>query len=87
MVGSTSTGVARRRTSTLAAAFVVAGKDLRQRLRDRSAYLVGIVAPFALAAIFSTMNMNPTVHGDFVLVDEDRSAISESFRTGAPAAI
>ena len=33
-------------------AFVIAGKDLRQRLRDRSAFLVAFVVPFVLAAIF-----------------------------------
>ncbi|MGC9974353.1 MAG: ABC transporter permease, partial [Gaiellaceae bacterium] len=31
------------------AAFLITAKDLRQRLRDRSAFLVGIVAPLALA--------------------------------------
>jgi ABC-2 type transport system permease protein len=35
------------------AALLIALKDLRQRLRDRSAYLWGIVAPLGLAAIFS----------------------------------
>lgn len=33
------------------AALVVAGKELRQRLRDRSVYIIGFVAPFALASI------------------------------------
>ena len=34
-------------------ALLILGKDLRQRLRDRSALLVAIVVPLALAAIFS----------------------------------
>ncbi|MFH1329124.1 MAG: ABC transporter permease [Actinomycetota bacterium] len=37
------------------AALRIALKDLRQRLRDRSAYLWGIVAPLGLAAIFSLL--------------------------------
>jgi ABC-2 type transport system permease protein len=32
-------------------ALVIAGKDLRQRLRDRTALLVGVVAPLALAGL------------------------------------
>ncbi|MCZ7527468.1 MAG: ABC transporter permease [Acidimicrobiia bacterium] len=35
------------------AALVVASKDLRQRLRDRSAFVVGIVAPLVLATLIS----------------------------------
>lgn len=35
------------------AALLIAWKDIRQRLRDRSAYLWGIVAPLGLATIFS----------------------------------
>ena len=34
-------------------ALVVAAKDLRQRLRDRSALIMGVVAPLLLAAIIS----------------------------------
>ena len=33
-------------------AWTIAAKDLRERLRDRSAYIVGIVAPLAMALIF-----------------------------------
>ena len=32
-------------------ALLVAGKDLRQRLRDRSALVIAFVAPFVLASI------------------------------------
>ncbi len=35
------------------AAFDIALKDLRQKVRDRSALLISVVAPFALAALFS----------------------------------
>ena len=36
-------------------ALLVAAKDLRQRLRDRSALLVAVVAPLGLAVIFSQL--------------------------------
>lgn len=35
------------------AAAAIAGKDLRRRIRDRSAILIGLILPFALAGIFS----------------------------------
>ncbi len=35
------------------AAFAIAGKDLRQRLRDRSAIVVGILAPVVIAGLMS----------------------------------
>jgi ABC-2 type transport system permease protein len=35
------------------AAFVIAGKDLRQRFRDRSAIVLGVVAPILIAALMS----------------------------------
>jgi len=35
------------------AAFVIARKDLRQRFRDRSAIVIGIVAPIVIAALMS----------------------------------
>jgi ABC-2 type transport system permease protein len=37
------------------AAFDIALKDLRQKVRDRSALLLAVVAPFALAALFSVI--------------------------------
>lgn len=35
------------------AAFVIARKDLRQRFRDRSAIVLGVVAPVVIAALMS----------------------------------
>jgi ABC-2 type transport system permease protein len=35
------------------AAFVIAGKDLRQRFRDRSAFVIAVVAPVVIAALMS----------------------------------
>ena len=34
-------------------AFVIAGKDLRQRFRDRSAFVIAVVAPVVIAALMS----------------------------------
>jgi ABC-2 type transport system permease protein len=66
----------------LRAAFTIAAKDLRQRLRDRSAYVVGVVAPLALAAIFSFV-FNPIENFEFsarfVVVDEDGGQVARLF--------
>ena len=35
------------------AALHIAAKDLKQRIRDRSAFMLGILAPLGLAFIFS----------------------------------
>lgn len=47
----------------MGAAWTIARKDLKQRLRDRSAYIVGIVAPLGLALVFGFV-LNPL--SDFV---------------------
>jgi ABC-2 type transport system permease protein len=63
-------------------ALVIAGKDLRQRVRDRSAMVVAFVAPIALASIISAaFGSSPGLdfHATFVVVDHDRSALSEAF--------
>lgn len=63
-------------------ALLVAGKDLRQRLRDKSAFLYGIVAPLGLAFIFSFV-FNPidssTYKADAVIVDQDRGPLAAAF--------
>ena len=64
------------------AAFVIGLKDLRQRLRDRSAYIVGILAPLALVLI-----LNATLGGAnqdsfgfrFAVVDQDGGPVAASF--------
>jgi ABC-2 type transport system permease protein len=63
-------------------ALLIAGKDLRQRLRDRSAVMIAFVVPLGLAFVF-----NATLGGiasggtafTYAVVDEDRSAVSEVF--------
>jgi ABC-2 type transport system permease protein len=37
------------------AAWLICAKDLRSRLRDRSAVLIGIVVPLGLAFIFNSI--------------------------------
>ncbi|NOY54808.1 MAG: ABC transporter permease [Actinobacteria bacterium] len=63
-------------------ALLIAGKDLRRRLRDRSAYIVGIIAPLGLAAIFSFV-FNPIASTHFAatfgVVDQDGGEIAAAF--------
>ncbi len=62
------------------AALRIALKDLRQRLRDRSAIMLGLVAPLGLAFIFSLIIPQPA---DFTVslgvVDEDGGPIAAAF--------
>jgi ABC-2 type transport system permease protein len=58
-------------------AIVIAEKDLRQRLRDRSAFVLGFVAPFVIAALMNfAFRDAERFHADLGLVDADRSALS-----------
>jgi len=64
------------------AALTIAAKDLAQRVRDRSAIMLGIVAPLGLAFIFGLII--PDMSGDSFdvnvgVVDQDRGAISAAF--------
>jgi len=63
------------------AALTIAGKDLRQRLRDRSAIMLAIVVPLVLAAIFSMLFGPSATPREFryAIVDGDRSEISQGF--------
>jgi ABC-2 type transport system permease protein len=62
--------------------WTIASKDLKLRLRDRSALVVGVIAPLGLAAIFSSI-FNPIEDFDFsatyAVVDEDRGPVAEQF--------
>ena len=64
-------------------AFIIAGKDLRQRLRDRSAILLGVIAPFGLAAILGTLlptGEETTTHVHrYAVVDQDRGPVARTF--------
>ncbi len=66
----------------MSTAWTIATKDLRERLRDRSAYIMGIVAPLALALIFG-FALNPLKNYEFsatyAVVDLDGSEVSRLF--------
>lgn len=67
----------------MGAAFRIAGKDLKLRVRDRSAFILGILAPLVLAYIFYLV-FGPATSGEglgltYGLVDEDGSEISAAF--------
>jgi ABC-2 type transport system permease protein len=65
-----------------AAAITIAEKDLRQRLRDRTALLIGILLPFALASILS-LTLGGVAEGDLDLriglVDLDEGVAANGF--------
>lgn len=65
----------------MGAALVVAGKDLRQRLRDRTAYIVGIVAPLVLAGLISLAfgRSGLDFSATFAVVDEDGGQLARAF--------
>jgi ABC-2 type transport system permease protein len=64
------------------AAIVIALKDLSQRIRDKSAILLGLVAPLGLAFIFSAIIPDATASSFDIhvgIVDNDHAAISAGF--------
>lgn len=64
------------------AALLIAAKDLRQRLRDRSAIMVAFVVPLGLAFVFDATLGGISTTGTafrYGVVDEDRSRISAVF--------
>ena len=63
-------------------AFLIAVKDLRQRLRDRSALLVTIVAPLGLAIVFSQLiGSAAEFHAKWVVADLDGGRLALALRT------
>ncbi|MFI7063666.1 ABC transporter permease [Kribbella sp. NPDC050124] len=64
------------------AAIVIAAKDLRQRFRDRSALILGFVAPVAVAALMSfAFSSVESFHADIALADNDRGQIASALRS------
>ncbi|MFI5623653.1 ABC transporter permease [Nocardioides sp. NPDC051685] len=62
-------------------ALQIAAKDLRQRVRDRSAFVLAIVVPFVLTAIFSLLfgpAATPRAFA-YAVVDQDHTAVSRTF--------
>ena len=63
------------------AAFSIAAKDLRQRLRDRSAPLIAFVVPMGLAAVLSLVlgGTDDEVTFDYAVLDQDRGRVAQAF--------
>jgi ABC-2 type transport system permease protein len=71
------------------AAISIATKDLRSMVRDRSAIIIGIVAPFALAALFSVIlgGLEEGFEARWGFVDLDHGPIATALREGPVDAI
>jgi len=63
------------------AALIIAGRILRQRLRDRSAIVFAIVTPLGLAVAFSFLIPNDFTdyHTHFVVVNQDGGHVAQTF--------
>jgi ABC-2 type transport system permease protein len=61
-------------------ALLIAAKDLRQRLRDRSIILFAVLAPLGLALIFSMLLRGASsFHADYVVTDLDGGSLATTF--------
>lgn len=70
------------------AALLIAAKDLRQRLRDRSVLIFAVIAPAGLAAIFSLLLGNVTdFHGRYVVADLDHGQMAAVLRQDVLASL
>ncbi|HEV3462922.1 MAG TPA: ABC transporter permease [Actinomycetota bacterium] len=64
-------------------ALLVAGKDLRQRLRDRSALVIAFVAPFLLASIIGlAFGGDSAFTATYAVADADRGPVATGFTDG-----
>jgi ABC-2 type transport system permease protein len=65
-------------------ALAIAAKDLRQKVRDRSAIILSVVAPLALAFLFSTMIPagSDTFDATYAVVDLDGGPIARALVDG-----
>jgi ABC-2 type transport system permease protein len=62
------------------AALAIALKDLRLRLRDRSAFVIGIVAPLSLAFILQlVVGGSDDFQADYAVVDDDGGPVAAEF--------
>jgi ABC-2 type transport system permease protein len=65
------------------AALVIAAKDLRQKIGDRSALMVALLAPLGLAFLFSTMIPSQDgFHTTYAVVDLDGGPLAQGLRAG-----
>ena len=70
------------------AALVIAAKDLRQKIRDRSAIIISVLAPFVLAALFSMMiPSQDTFHASYAVADLDGGSIAKALVDGPLAGL
>lgn len=72
----------------MGAAWIIALKDLKQQLRDRSAYVIGIVAPLGMALVFGFL-LSPLshfeLHARFGVVNLDDGPVAQTFIDGVLA--
>ncbi|HET9558852.1 MAG TPA: ABC transporter permease, partial [Actinomycetota bacterium] len=65
---------------------LVAGKDLRQRLRDRSALVIAFIAPFVLASIIGlAFGGDSAFRATYAVADADRGPVAAGFSDGVLA--
>jgi len=66
------------------AALSIARKDLRQKVRDRSAIILAVIAPLTLAVLFSTAipGSQTTFNATFVVVDLDGGTVARGLVDG-----
>lgn len=84
--GSSSAAVAPAGTRLLRTALLVAGKDLRQRLRDRSALVIAFVAPFVLASIIGlAFGGDDAFKATYAVADADKGPVATGFTDGVLA--
>jgi ABC-2 type transport system permease protein len=84
--GSSSEPTAPAGTRLWRTAFLVAGKDLRQRLRDRSALVIAFVAPFVLASIIGlAFGGDQAFRATYAVADADRGPVAAGFTDGVLA--
>ena len=70
----------------MAAAWTIAWKDLRQRFRDRSAIVLGFVAPVVIAGLMSlAFQGTEHFHFELVVVDHDRGPVAAALAKGLTA--
>lgn len=70
------------------AALVIAVKDLRQKVRDRSVLLMAVLAPLGLAVLFSTMLPDQdTFHTTYAVVDLDGGQVARGLVEGPLAGL
>lgn len=64
----------------MTAVLAIALKDLRQRLRDRSAIVLGFIAPVAVAALISSaFGSAGSFHANVAVVDLDKGPVATGF--------